>query len=308
MITARGEWVLLSAHLPGRAPEPIGILLCDIECDKLYLKLRPGWWCGLAEGEEAEIYDGLGAELERQACEMGIAQTLEFLSSASHTLRIGGRQSIRLMDFEVALQTLYDRWIRGHRLSFPWLLAIVKRRFGSIRATKKVRTVAFGKRPNVRALTGICAAGISAAILVSDVCRLPSRPVTPATIMINHAPYSWLPVLSIYRLDVEDIQMKTVSPQHYRKRLVARRRKRLQLDHLTAQVRVPVQMLPHSPPQYAVDPTPPVLTALTIISPTLPQLPPFHNKHNRFVRTVLAIISPLKVQGSTSERPGPKVI
>jgi len=304
-----GEWVLLSAHLPDREPESIGILLCDTERDKLHLKLRPGWWYGLAEEEEAEVYDALSAELERQAGEMGTAKMLEFLGSASHALRIGARQSIQLVDFEVGLEALYERWICGHSVGFRGMFETAKRRLSSIGATKRrICAVAVRNRPVVSSLARVSVAGIFAAILVCILCRLPLHPAAPAAIRINEEPYTWLPVLPAHIPAIEDVKMQIVS-QHRITKLLGRRRKRLRLDHLTAQVPVPVQVPPYQPPQYSVDLTAAAaFAAPTLMASPLPQLPRFHSRHNRFVRIVLAIIAPLKAQGSTSERVGPKVI
>jgi hypothetical protein len=101
------EWVLFSAHLPGRQPEPIGILLTDGQ--ELHLKFRNDWTSILPNEDEIEVWRELPADLARKGLELGAAHIMAFLeSTASHAVRISERQPIEIGDFETALSDLYE--------------------------------------------------------------------------------------------------------------------------------------------------------------------------------------------------------
>jgi hypothetical protein len=121
-----GSWVRLESHLPGCAPQPIGILLLDTSRDTLHVRLRPEWWCSLGGQAEVEIWQELGEDLQRWAVELGATEMLSWLeSTASHALRIGERQAIDFQDSGRTLDLLYTQHVlatcstSGHSFTLP---------------------------------------------------------------------------------------------------------------------------------------------------------------------------------------------
>jgi hypothetical protein len=101
------EWVLFSAHLPGRQPEPIGILLTDGQ--ELHLKFRSDWTSILQNEDEVEVWRELSEDLARKGRELGSARFLALLeSTASHAVRISERQRTEIADFQTTLAELYE--------------------------------------------------------------------------------------------------------------------------------------------------------------------------------------------------------
>src|SRR3954471_18995926 len=106
------EWALLEAHLPGQAPQRIGILLRDAKHDKLYVRTRPDWWLGLLDEEESLFWSELAEDLSERARELGAAQVLDWLEdTASHTLRISARQPIQLTNVKATLNSLNEQYL-----------------------------------------------------------------------------------------------------------------------------------------------------------------------------------------------------
>jgi hypothetical protein len=104
---ATAEWVLFSAHLPGRQPEPIGVLLSDGQ--ELHLKFRSDWTSILPNDDEIEVWRELCDDLAQKGRELGPARLLALLeSTASHALRISERQRTEITDFQTTLSELYE--------------------------------------------------------------------------------------------------------------------------------------------------------------------------------------------------------
>jgi len=113
-VTARrAQYLLIEAAPPGRPVTKAGVLLIDPDRDRLHIKLREDWE-GIADPDDAEVLSALAADLERQAREIGAERTLAVLEdSLSNTLRVGGRESIAVGDFNKALARLYERHIES---------------------------------------------------------------------------------------------------------------------------------------------------------------------------------------------------
>jgi hypothetical protein len=110
-----GEWILVSAHPPGRTAEPVGILLIDVVRDELHVKVRNNW-SGISNEDETEMWGELAQDLAENASDMGAAQFLSWLeSTASHFIRIGTPTHIEVVDFEDALTSLYREHVLPER-------------------------------------------------------------------------------------------------------------------------------------------------------------------------------------------------
>ena len=104
-----GEWALLEAHLPGKIPERIGLILRDSSRDALCVKIRPEW---SARDGESEIWQELPVDLEQMASDIGPLETMEWLeTSASQAIRLSARHAIEFADPEIAFDTLYAEHI-----------------------------------------------------------------------------------------------------------------------------------------------------------------------------------------------------
>jgi phage repressor protein C with HTH and peptisase S24 domain len=114
----QGEFSLLEAVLPGRALEPIGILLLDPASDTLYVRLRRDWET-LANEEDAEVLAELEDDLIAKAREGGGAAVLEYLESAlSQSVRVSEREAVSVRDFDKKLGELYREHVPAEVLRF----------------------------------------------------------------------------------------------------------------------------------------------------------------------------------------------
>ncbi len=102
-----GEYCVLTAHLPDRRPEAIGVLLLDPQNDTLYVQFRRDWR-SIADPEDVEVLEELANDLERKAHELGGEALLAHLESgASWTVQLSARNSVSITDFERTLRRLY---------------------------------------------------------------------------------------------------------------------------------------------------------------------------------------------------------
>jgi len=103
---------LLSVALADGVLTQAGVLLEDTATDRLYLRLRRDW--ERIAGEEADVMELLGSDLENKAAEMGARQLLDFLEQIlSNFVRIGERQEIVVGNFQRAVDRLYHRHVHS---------------------------------------------------------------------------------------------------------------------------------------------------------------------------------------------------
>jgi SOS-response transcriptional repressor LexA len=106
---SRGEYSVLEVCLPGARPEPYGILLLDPATDRVWQRSRE-----LFEGEDADLFELLPADLEAKAREMGGERLLATLEdSLSNVLRMTDRRGVLVRDFEAAAGRLYAEHVAG---------------------------------------------------------------------------------------------------------------------------------------------------------------------------------------------------
>jgi hypothetical protein len=93
---SRGTWSLLEIALPGRSPEPLGILLVSGEMGKLTLRVREAGDFDDLEEQDADFLAALAVDLAMKAAEPGGALALlaSLEDSLSGFLRIGDRNAI----------------------------------------------------------------------------------------------------------------------------------------------------------------------------------------------------------------------
>jgi len=103
-----GQYMLLEACLPGRAPCTIGVLLADPATDRAWLRLRRRF-DDLAAPEDAEVLEALEPDLRQRLADWGAARWLEWMEdSLSNVLRIGQRHTVVVDAFSRVLDRLYD--------------------------------------------------------------------------------------------------------------------------------------------------------------------------------------------------------
>ena len=116
--TRVAAWWLIEAALPGRAVEPIGVLLLEPEGDALHLKLRRDW-DAIAGEEDAEVLRALADDLESRARELGAAVLIGLLQdSLSNTIRLSDRREVLASHPERAVARLYREYVHANVLPF----------------------------------------------------------------------------------------------------------------------------------------------------------------------------------------------
>ena len=108
--TARrqGNYVVLEAALPGRAPRAIGVLLVDEGSGRGWLRMRERY-DDLADPEDAEVLEALRPDMEERVAAEGGAAFLEWLEDrCSNVLRVSERQAVAVDAFTRVLERLYS--------------------------------------------------------------------------------------------------------------------------------------------------------------------------------------------------------
>src|SRR5271168_5213474 len=91
----RAAWWLIEVAVPGRAPEPYGILLADETTDQLTLRLREDVEEASLDEQGREWLDALEADLRARAGETGAAGMMAWMEdSLSNFLRVSDRTAI----------------------------------------------------------------------------------------------------------------------------------------------------------------------------------------------------------------------
>ena len=86
--------VLVAAHLPGREPINLGVLVLDEATDRLHLRFRTDF-DGIDPLDE-EVIHGVPEMIQSMALEMGALGVLQYLEDrASNAIRLGDRATIR---------------------------------------------------------------------------------------------------------------------------------------------------------------------------------------------------------------------
>jgi phage repressor protein C with HTH and peptisase S24 domain len=156
LTTREASYSILEVALPGRAPEPAGVLLYDPTEERLEVRLRRDWE-ELAEPEDVEVLELIEADLAAKVAEMGPAQVLEQLEETlSNVLRISGRETVVLGSFEATLNRLYRETIPATVLQFETHLPVYSCRAAAGRFGDQMQVEAEGwiEAPAGMKLTG----------------------------------------------------------------------------------------------------------------------------------------------------------
>jgi SOS-response transcriptional repressor LexA len=113
-----GQYALLEAALPDRAPEPAGVFLYDPLARRLEPRLRRDWE-HIADPDDAEVLSGMEGDLRRRIGESGAEPFLAWMEdTASNVLRIGDRRPVEIAGFEATLNRLYREHVPARVLPF----------------------------------------------------------------------------------------------------------------------------------------------------------------------------------------------
>jgi len=116
--TREGQYVTLEVALPGREPEPAGVILYDASDERLEARLRRDW-DEIADPEDAELLELVEQDLAAKVAEMGAGAVLKHLEETlSNVLRISQRETVLLGSFEATLNRLYNRLVPSTVLRF----------------------------------------------------------------------------------------------------------------------------------------------------------------------------------------------
>lgn len=109
--TTEGEFLLVDAALPGRAPEPIGVLLHERPGGRLELRMRRDWDQWMDEDEE-EVFTALAADFSARIERLGADEFLRLgEDSFSHAIRFSERRPVMVDRFERTLDRLYRQHV-----------------------------------------------------------------------------------------------------------------------------------------------------------------------------------------------------
>jgi len=118
--THRGVYAILQTALPDRPLTNIGVLLLDPANDKLYMRLRTDLE-KLAGDEDAEVLALVEEDFEQKLEEMGGEVFLRLLEDTlSNALRLTGRQSVVVHDFQRELDKLFSKYVQADQVQ-PYL-------------------------------------------------------------------------------------------------------------------------------------------------------------------------------------------
>lgn len=116
-----GEYCVLSACLPSRAPVPVGILLLGHD-DRLHLKLVRDWEeleNQAVDPEDREVLEQLAHDLEAKAQAQGGAAVMNWLeSNASWAIRASDREKVSIAGARRTLERLYREHVKSTVVPF----------------------------------------------------------------------------------------------------------------------------------------------------------------------------------------------
>jgi SOS-response transcriptional repressor LexA len=117
--TARGEFLLVEAAVEGMQPEIVGVLLLDPEQNALYPRFRRDWTELFRDDEDVEYFSALEDDLRAKAGELGADALLRWMEDTlSHGVRVSGRDTVLVQDWERSLARLYNRHVKPNVLPF----------------------------------------------------------------------------------------------------------------------------------------------------------------------------------------------
>jgi phage repressor protein C with HTH and peptisase S24 domain len=107
----QGTFVLLEAALPGRTPQPAGLILIDPATGRGWVRMRERF-DQIADPEDAEVFDALQDDLRDRLSESGGEACVASLEDRlSNVLRVSERRRVAVDAFTRVLDLLYDEHV-----------------------------------------------------------------------------------------------------------------------------------------------------------------------------------------------------
>lgn len=107
----QGTFVLLEAALPGRTPQPAGLILIDPATNRGWVRMRKRF-DQIADPEDVEVFEGFEDDLRNRISECGAEACIAWLEgSLSNALRVSERQPVAVDAFTRVLDQLYDEHV-----------------------------------------------------------------------------------------------------------------------------------------------------------------------------------------------------
>jgi SOS-response transcriptional repressor LexA len=117
--TARGEFVLVEAAVPGLPPETVGVLLLDAEANQLHVRFRRDWSELFGDPEDVEYFSALEDDLREKSSQFGAGALLGWMEDTlSNAVRVSDRDSVLVESWELSLERLYKRHVTPRVLPF----------------------------------------------------------------------------------------------------------------------------------------------------------------------------------------------
>jgi hypothetical protein len=304
----RGQWAVLSVHLPGLPPEPVGILLSDT-ADRLYVRTRRQWYTVAGYEDELDICRQVADELKQMGRELPASEVLDWLeNTASHVLRIGARHEVQFVDTDGTLDSL----CRQHLATLPHeqirqgaMRGTSPRMYGDEDKSAVPKRLESGWLSDHRFQAALAAGFILLSVLAGKRTSVgPRLPLDSGTVMHELNALSMVSELPHQQLMlyIEPVQTPIAAGHGHSpiKRNAGRFHKRLQPRSIALQ---PI------PRQSVQIPPPPRDIAIEMSSPTflyfdLPDLPSFPERRRRIIRFLSAIASPFQELFSRCRRLG----
>ncbi len=105
-IPVEADWMLILVCAPDRSVETAGVLLLDRNSNQIFMRLK----ALLNQTDESirDIWKDVASDLESMARELGGSEVVHWLeTTASHTLQVSERHSLKVVDVEKVLQQLF---------------------------------------------------------------------------------------------------------------------------------------------------------------------------------------------------------
>ena len=103
---------LLEVSLPGRAPEPCGVILFDGATGRIGIRMRRDWDALTGNGDDLDVFEALEEDLRAKAGELGAAALMAQLEDTlSNTIRMSQPERVLLGPFNATLNRMYERHV-----------------------------------------------------------------------------------------------------------------------------------------------------------------------------------------------------
>ncbi len=296
----RGEWAVLSVHLPGYA-KSIGVVLRDTANDGLYIQVQKQWWH--TWDEDVEICCEIIEQIRADARDHGASAAVDRIDG-SHVIRLSERRKIWIADYNKAIRELDALGLAGGRSRRA---ARARDLVAGCEVWEWRRLLSWWN--NVPVFRYSYQAAILASVLVMAVSFFAFIAPKPPQIVRTIQDFPTLPLThsEITMLQVSDTPQRAHARHRTALKPRAIRRRKFKGDILRQAIlakrhTVSPQRFVSTPPRY-VAVSYAVNSEMSLLLPPLPSPGKFRKKHNRFVRALIAIGGPFRDSQKSASNP-----